>query len=246
VKTDAKLIFVGGVIGTNSGDLLTSASFASLYAEGVVGEINIGGVVGKSSAVLEKCYSEATVSAKAERSLVRIGGLAGHLYDSGASDCYSKGSVSINTFAAMDAGGLVGYAYSYNKEIKNCYSTTTLTVENDVADIRVGGLVGYTNGTAIVNCYATGDISATTMGYAQYISGTVGKKGGSLTGSYFSASQKISLVVKGVDSPSKIKVYGTEANIEELTSESFLKNTLAFSEEIWILKDGHYPTLKFN
>ena len=144
----------------------------------------------------------------------------------------------------MDIGGLVGYAYSYNKEIKNCYSTADITVENDVADVRVGGLVGYTNGTAIINCYATGNISVKTQGYAQYVSGLIGKNGGTLSGGYFSASQSISLIVKGVDSASKIKVYGTKTDITALTSPDFLKNTLGFSAEIWTLKDGQHPTLK--
>ena len=244
VTTVAKLICVGGVLGVNSGNLLDSSAFSTLYAEGENGEINIGGVVGKNTSVLERCYSISTVSAKAQVSLVRIGGLAGHLYNSGAVDCYSAGSVSINTYAAMDIGGLVGYAYSYNKEIKNCYSTADIIVENDVADVRAGGLVGYTNGTAIINCYATGNISVKTQGYAQYVSGLIGKNGGTLSGGYFSNSQSISLVVKGVDSPSKIKVYGTKTDITALTSPDFLKNTLGFSAEIWTIKDGQHPTLK--
>jgi len=105
-----------------------------------------------------------------------VGGLVGYgNFTLNISNSYSKGIVKVkNEFA----GGLVGATAN----IKDCYSTSTVTATGDYSD--VGGLVGFNNNVNnIINSYSTGKVSA---GIASDIGGLVGRiSGTTITNSYY-------------------------------------------------------------
>lgn len=148
---------VGGLVGQNDySDIINCFSTGN-----VSGNSNIGGLVGgTNSAMISYCYSTCNVTAGGFWGTV--GGLVG-AHNGTINNCYSTGSVSGN----MIIGGLVGY----NNEgtIINSYSTGNAT-----GSIQVGGFVGWIESTqeysAVVSeCYATGSVIGTDMGFGSAI-----------------------------------------------------------------------------
>jgi hypothetical protein len=82
------------------------------------------------------------------------------------SNCYSAGSVTVNTSGGL-AGGLLGSSYD-NGTVSNCYSTALVSAGGAW---EVGGLIGIINGgNTIANCYSIGAVT----GAADYTGGLIG------------------------------------------------------------------------
>ncbi|MCL2641990.1 MAG: dockerin type I domain-containing protein [Candidatus Bathyarchaeota archaeon] len=174
-------VSAGGLVGYDAGsgglavancyvkcDVTVSGTFA-----------NVGGLIGFSQGgvTVENCYAEGNVTASVSTGYV--GGLVGNNINRGVSmvncfvvgDVFGSGTVGgliglsgssvvvVNCFVVGDvfgsgnAGGLVGYCNDI-VSVKNCY------VKGSVSDPRycVGGLVGYSFGVVVVDCFVVGDV----------------------------------------------------------------------------------------
>ena len=93
-------------------------------------------------------------------------------------------TVTATTAATSIGGGLVGYAKG-TTIITNCYATVKVDSSSPTkqdAYAYAGGLVGEDSGT-IKNCYATGEVTASSSGSVPYAGGLVGKASGTIKNS---------------------------------------------------------------
>ncbi len=148
VKTNAQLFgTIGGVASTVKGNISNS------HATGEVTDksdgATAGGLVGIADGSITDSYATGNVIAEEY-----VGGLAAQA-NKGVSNCYAKGNVTGEEYV----GGLAGYT-SYYKAIENSYAI------GDVSGNRyLGGLIGLVASDTdiageVINCYATGGVSA--------------------------------------------------------------------------------------
>ncbi|UCF43453.1 MAG: hypothetical protein JSV99_00560, partial [Planctomycetota bacterium] len=179
---------VGSLVGYNRGTL------TGCHVEGgsVSGINAVGGLVG-SGGTITGCYSKA-VSVSGDDS---VGGLVGG--GGTITDCYSE-AVSVSGDDVV--GGLVGHCNT----ITNCSSNGTVSARGSYWG-RVGGLVGWSDGT-ITNCYSQVNVSASTSaGWDWGTGGLVGHAGGHISNCYATGS------VSGVDRVGGLVGYNRSAAI---------------------------------
>jgi hypothetical protein len=132
---------VGGIVGKNT----NSSTIRQCYNTGTIsGAGEVGGVLGKngSSGVLETSYNSGSVFGTGDW----VGGLAGYnLNGSIIRNCFNTGSVTGTGSGTLRFGGLVGVNTG---QISNCYSTGAVTGSS-----QMGGLVYYTTGGTVENCF---------------------------------------------------------------------------------------------
>jgi len=98
-----------------------------------------------------------------------VGGLTGDIDGNSVTNVYVTGTISGDS----DVGGLIGSSFS-ETIVRDSYSTATVNGRSDV-----GGLAGRSYLT-IINSYATGNVTATSL----YAGGLTGSNRGSITKSY--------------------------------------------------------------
>ena len=119
-----------------------------IYVKGVVTKSEyVGGLLGGSSGTISNCYATGTVTGDA---YAYVGGLVGSNFGN-INNCYATATVE----GTIYLGGLVGSNY---RTIRNSYATGTVSGSNTLS---AGGLVGDNNRGTMINCYATGTVSAT-------------------------------------------------------------------------------------
>ena len=160
------------VIGNTTGSAYTgglagcaNANITDCSVEGnVSGTTPVGGLVGEAkTGEITKSKYNGEVTSTANNAIV--GGLVGNSY-ANISECYSVGT-SQCAATGSKVGGLVG-VNNDAKTITNCYSTSTVTAEQNG-----GGLVGYNYG-AVSKCYAQGNVTSSKIagGIVGYNDGT--------------------------------------------------------------------------
>jgi filamentous hemagglutinin family protein len=164
---------IGGLVGTNA----IGATITTSYAGGTVvshGNNDTGGLVGQNLGTISSSHAygatSGTTSAGTGQS---IGGLAGwNSPDGTISYSYALGSVTSNSDYYM--GGLVGTS---SGTITSSYSTGTVTATTDA--LKLGGLVGWNNGTgSVTSSFWDTTTSGTTTGVGM----TAGTATSSVTG----------------------------------------------------------------
>ena len=161
-------ITTGGLIGHNQDSVSNSYSTGSVTGTSV----EVGGLVGFNTqfCTISYCYSTGSVTG-----IEDIGGLVGIsqgiIYKS-----YATGSVTWTGTGAFEsnAGGLLGHNYENGGSVSNCYSTGSVT-GND----NVGGLVGK-NDDSISNSYSIGGVTGNSD-----VGGLVGSNSDSVTNSFW-------------------------------------------------------------
>jgi hypothetical protein len=165
---------VGGVAGYNSGTVQNCHSTGTVSGTG-----SVGGVVGNNGGTVESCYATGKVSGNDSVGGV-VGGNGGTV-----KSCYATGKVS----GTNSVGGVVGSSMGM---VQYCYATGDVEGDNGVGGVvgdngstlqycyatgkvsgtyRVGGVAGYIGMNKVLNCYATGDVSA---GSGDEVGGIVG------------------------------------------------------------------------
>ena len=148
---------VVGLFGTVTGDI---------NALGVIGadiraSQNVGIIAGHCSGNLTGCYSTGNIVATS-----LVGGLIGQLLPGGSlTDCYSEANITAN---GSNVGGLLGFSGNAGSEsnycfITGCYASGELKISGGATGDVVGGFAGRILFTEITNCYATGNVSSTTV-----------------------------------------------------------------------------------
>ncbi|MBB6489313.1 YDG domain-containing protein [Rhizobium lusitanum] len=140
-------LYVGALVGYNSGSISNSYSTATVSGGGLV-----GGLVGRNNfGSISNSYASGTVSGSQE-----VGGLVGENYSGSISNSYASGAVS-GGFQIV--GGLVGY--DQGGTISNAYATGLVGGSSNV-----GGLVGATNsGSNFTNSFWDIDTTGQPSGY---------------------------------------------------------------------------------
>ena len=204
-----------------------------------------GGLVGWAAGRFERCYSEANVS----------GDTAGGLLGVCAADllnCYATGNVSAGIKFSTTAGGLVGRIMGTSAsdviEIVNCYALGNVYAgaNSRGPSAYAGGLVGASmTSHKIENCFVLGDASAATGGGVQgnrdsaEAGSIIGDSDATVENCYYPEGQSVTSSAR----QEYVWTQGTATAAENFKNATFLKDTLKFSEDVWVL-DGNYPTLK--
>ncbi|MCL2236758.1 MAG: InlB B-repeat-containing protein [Treponema sp.] len=143
------------------------------------GITHAGGIAGMNGGIVENCYTTGSING-----VRRVGGIVGqngleNQAGPGAAVRLSHSTAAV-TASEIVAGGVVGRNVFYGV-IENCYSTGNVTANFTGADVRAGGIVGYSGNGSDINiggsvrfCYATGNVStpnATGTGWAGGIAG---------------------------------------------------------------------------
>ena len=144
--------YVGGLVGSNGGNITNCYSSGSVGGRGYV-----GGLVGLNYGAISNCYSTGSVTGG-----YSVGGLTG--YNDWYGTIINSYSTGVVTGTTDYVGGLAGYSDWYGTII-NCYSTGMVTGMDDY----VGGLVGYNEYGTVSNCHSTGAVNGD-----KYVGGLVG------------------------------------------------------------------------
>ena len=213
--------YVGGIVGANDGDILSSGSacdFAIIYT-GAHANIRLGGAVGNNTASVENCSAEGNINIDdtAGTTETLLGGFVGYtcgkLYN-----CYSTCDITDNTATIKAIGGFAGYNEKLaDREyvIHKCFSTGSISISGTAEN--VGKFVGLSTGTEKDCCYLdTVTITKTTI---------------------VEEAETTEEVTPTNDS-------GTAKAESELLSADFLENTMYFDRMVWFLAEGELPKLR--
>ncbi|MEE1154752.1 MAG: PT domain-containing protein, partial [Acutalibacteraceae bacterium] len=132
--------YVGGITGSNKGQIINCHSSAT-----VSGTSNVGGIAGYNDNIIANCSNSGKVTATSEY----VGGIVGFniLTQSTINYCSNTGEVSGKDFI----GGILGFGDQ--TPIINCYNTGNVNYTEEAVQ-AVGAIVGFNNSFyASVNCY---------------------------------------------------------------------------------------------
>lgn len=162
---------VGGLVGLGRGLIENCKVTGSINSE--LGEIGL--LAGRyEGGTISNCNTSGTVTAENN---LNAGGLMGRLLiehssnnDATVSRCYS----TANVMGRDRVGGLIGGfnlgdAINAVITVDHCYA-----VGNVTGELNVGGLIGFTGGV-ITECYATGEVTATRLGFGGNSGGLIGQ-----------------------------------------------------------------------
>ncbi len=151
--------FVGGLIGQG---FSVNISYSGHVTGNIVASINVGGLVGYQDAgTITHSHTSGRVMG-----LRNMGGMVGFLYSNASISNSNSASIVWSTLTSanegMDVpsiGGLVGFIGSMDSNHPSIIQSYASGIV--LGPSYVGGLVGYQNGGAIDNSYATGNVWAT-------------------------------------------------------------------------------------
>ncbi|MBQ8268799.1 MAG: InlB B-repeat-containing protein [Clostridia bacterium] len=231
---------IGGLIGENRGTVKTSyatvaitATHPSRHGMGTT-FIRLGGGIGSNRAIAENCYATGTLEAHSASDLY-LGGFVGESYTQSASiaNCYARVSV-----VGHSAGGIGGFAGYLDAPVQNCYATGEVGATKHTS---VGGFVGYNQtGATVSKCYCSGSVTSS-GGETGFFAG---HNGGVFFKCYY--MRGAALLVNG-----QYITYTVEHNTVEgklysvLWSEEFLKDSLYWDGEGWIILANEDPILEW-
>jgi hypothetical protein len=185
--------YLGGLAGYVSGATLGNIN-AEVFVDtdGKNDTTYTGGVTGyaNATALNNITVTNATTLYVSGNITFYVGGVTGYLDNSSLTGGSSTAEIDGNSSMTIYAGGAVGYGRNTNPakptSISNYSTIGDVTITNGAVNTSAGGVSGYTQGTAISNCHATGDITinfrGTAMVYAGGLSGYADT--GSITASH--------------------------------------------------------------
>lgn len=251
-------ITTGILVANNGGNILfcyvngeLNITTSGYSRRGVGYGVYTGGLVGNNGGTILGCESDVNITTTSTGNNARVGGLAG-ASNGCIANSYAKGIVGAKAFsdssthyAAVSVGGLIGNNLG---DVVNSYATGNVFVFGDDAsrpgrldEIRTsfaGGLIGYSSGQYIKNCFATGNVSKLEGSHDEVRIGTLfGKTGG--------LRYTVANVVYELESHAQqiINCY-TATDIQNLKSSEWVKQNLwTFESEVWNFVDGEFPTL---
>ena len=135
----------------------------------------IGAVAGYSLGVIENCTVNGEINYLSENSYkVFIGGIVGRI-DNKIDKCSSNVNIICTELnGEANLGGLAGYIDGESLSLSDCFAVGNILCESKKSTLYAGGLFGYSGSINLINCYATGDITATGCQYT-YVGGFIGR-----------------------------------------------------------------------
>lgn len=153
---------VGGLVNTNEGTVENCVFSGSVDGYcGSAGDMNLGGIVGNSMDKIIHCVVKAgstiTMTAPDDADDLFVGGITGKATRT-VTNCLNEGTV-ISSADGPNArcGGIVGYGnpnYTSTSVVSGCVNTGDVIGPGK----SLGGIIGYSAGVEVENCYNRGDI----------------------------------------------------------------------------------------
>jgi prepilin-type N-terminal cleavage/methylation domain-containing protein len=219
--------YVGGLVGEQSGgDISNSYSTVD-----VVGGGDVGGFVGRQSGG-SITYSHSIGNVNGGN---RVGGFVGFQYDSMAeiSNSYSTGNVSCS---GDKVGGFIGDSWGYDGGdfymIEDSYSTGNVSGVNSV-----GGFIGNLMSGYMKNSYSTGLVSGSGSGVGGF-AGTKWSGGSGFYNEIYSSFWDQTTSLRPTSAGGVGVIGTTTAGMKTASLYT------GWSDSIWNIADGSYPTLK--
>ena len=182
---------VGGIVGYSEG-YATDCRSSCIIQSSATQTTYTGGIAGYTYCVISRCYFTGSVSAASpyDYSNAGVGGIAGYHHNGTVTDCYSTGAVSADATGSAYAGGIAGisigwgqalshppYYISISSFIKNCWTTSEVTVGNSARNKMAGGVVGQQSNT-LTDCAAFNPrLNISGVNFGRVSSGISGKNG---------------------------------------------------------------------
>lgn len=179
--------YVGDIAGVNEGAISHCSVTGTIAVSGI--DVKVGGIAGVNGSdsgtsantfgTIEYCSADCDITATSCYQLLHMGGITGcSAIATGVIDnCTSAGTLTAygaqtdsGAYACTPSvGGLIGYVN--NTSVTNSSSSASVTANEFFKTVYAGGLVGYTCGGGIQNCYSTGSTAAqvadtSLLGYA--------------------------------------------------------------------------------
>ena len=270
VTTNTSMTFSSILYSNNSGNSATMFGYSLL---------RIGGACSHNKGTIENC----NINNQVEATYTYKGGdfSGGEVYAGGfvqqnegtISNCKASGSITVSStnFRISNIGGFVVHNEA-SKNINNCYANVDITSNSTALNTdEIGGFVAKNSGT-IVSCYASGDITTSSIGEVggfvgqNQSSGTISKSfcTGNITmnnspanvGYFVGLPEDGSTIFKSYyNSDMVVKRYsstvtltengGIGETLENLLTKALLVDTLSWSEENWTIVDGELPKLSW-
>ena len=238
-------VFSGGIIGyatnTNIKGCNNEGNIKSGTPNNTTTSANTGGICGYfTSGAIELSYNEGKISNTSSPIVVYNGGIVGRGMTLTISQCYNSSmidSYSTSYDGNMYIGGIIGH--SNNVTIADVYNVGTVRISNQYYNRGTsGGIIGSANGnTNVTNAYVI----------------TTFKNGGNNSGELVGkASARVNFEnIYYISSLGKIVGQGTYNTSNVVcVNESEMKMEATYSgfdfKNIWIIRTGTYPTLRFN
>ena len=166
--------YVGGLAGYTLGS--TVIENCSVTGSGIINAtMYAGGMVGSAAGSIINCFTTVNLTAS---NLTSSGSYAGGLIgisSATVSKCYATGNIIAN---GSSVGGLIGGTPSSNSgNVSQSYATGNVS-----GKAGVGGLIGvyYSENTSISNCFALGNVTASSTNGVSQAGGLVGDLHGKL------------------------------------------------------------------
>ncbi len=162
---------IGGIAGKNYGEIILSNNYNELS-----GYVRMGGIAGENFGQIDKCSNTSNITGG--DGIIYVGGIAGTQFGSAnTTRSYNTGDITAGNLSSQ-IGGLIG-SQTANNYLDNCYNLGNIIAPDG---FRIGGAVGYTYESNIVNVYSIGTITASDT----EVGGLVGKSVTSnVTGSFW-------------------------------------------------------------
>jgi hypothetical protein len=152
-------ISAGGIVGNGIDTTITNCHVSGAIAGNSTGSLDIGGIQGyltNSSTITGSSFT-GTINglATGASGFCIAGGIAGDLLNGGEiSGCYTEGRIE-GTGDIVHIGGIVGFLNLGSIMIKKCYVAGVVKgTGTGTGSAHSGGIVGYSGGITIENCYA--------------------------------------------------------------------------------------------
>lgn len=203
ISSQDKNIYLGGIIGSSTGDTLNSSNFGNVtsYNNLYYGTFNSrnlyqGGIVGKAEGKISLCMnkgdlkissSDVIININSVKKMFYFGGIAGQSL-ANVDNCENVGGVVCNILPVnmnIYQGGLCGnltktLKYSYNRGIVSLTYVDTL-----LSSFAVGGAVGYlSKGGSISNVIQNGVVASSNSYYDKNVYNSFGSLIGVNSGTY--------------------------------------------------------------
>ncbi len=242
-----------GLFGYASGGMIKNLGVENADVSGTE---STGALIGACGSSVKNCFSTGKV-----RGFYQTGGLIGDVFDSGENgclieNCYSTCNITIDRmisgYNASYTGGLIGYIYQAT-QIKNCYASGSISINNINLQKAVGGLIGGNDPTVLLtSCITANRLLSITPAHA--VTNVFGK----IIGSYPSspgvsnnyALDKMKMQIEGIDKAfTESPKNGINKTILELTTQNTYQ-TLGWSfgeseNAPWRFVSGKLPKLWF-
>lgn len=216
----------------------------------------LGGIAGYSATsnnfYIDTGYCMSDVDILAVAPTTVAGGLFGYCTTSNYSgiinvhDSYALGDIKAGSFA----GGAIGHLTPW-VSVYNTYATGEIELTSPQGAIA-GGLIGRGHyDTAIENSFAVNSVKvlpSEVSYYKSYAGGVVGygPKGGLEEGTLSDGTLVLNSYAQqnGLLEGDNISDLNLETNVENFKVASWINENLKWSNDVWDIVDGQYPTLK--